>query len=36
MKWIKSYVEYKESLVIDLGLDSIDLMESLNVWHDVL
>ena len=36
MKWIKSYKKYKESLVIDLTFQSLDLMESLNIWHDVL
>jgi hypothetical protein len=36
MKWIKSYKKYKESLVIDLTFQSVDLMESLNIWHDVL
>lgn len=36
MKWLKSYRQYKESIVIDLQYQSIDLMESLNIWHDVL
>ncbi len=36
MKWIKSYKKYKESLVIDLTIQSVDLMESLNIWHDIL
>jgi hypothetical protein len=36
MKWIKSYKKYKESLVIDLTFQSVDLMESLNIWHDIL
>lgn len=36
MKWLKSYLQYKESIVIDLQYQSIDLMESLNIWHDVL
>ena len=36
MKWLKSFTQHKESLVIDLKFRSIDLMESLNIWHDVL
>ena len=37
MKWIKSYNQYKESIVIDLQFSNgIDLMESLNIWHDAL
>lgn len=37
MKWLKSYRQYKESIVIDLQYQSIeDLMESLNIWHDVI
>ena len=36
MKWLKSFKKHKESLVIDLQFKSIDLMESLNIWHDVL
>jgi hypothetical protein len=36
MKWLKSFTKHKESLVIDLQFQSIDLMESLNIWHDVL
>ena len=36
MKWIKGFKKYKESLHIDLTFDQIDLMESLNIWHDVL
>lgn len=36
MKWLKSFTQHKESLVIDLQFQSIDLMESLNIWHDVL
>ena len=36
MKWLKSFKKHKESLVIDLQFQSIDLMESLNIWHDVL
>jgi hypothetical protein len=37
MKWLKSYQQYKESIVIDLQYQSIeDLTESLNIWHDVL
>lgn len=36
MKYIKTYKKYKESLQIDLGLLQIDLMESLNLWHDVI
>jgi hypothetical protein len=36
MKWLKSFTQHKESLVIDLQFQSIDLMESLNIWYDVL
>ena len=36
MKWLKSFKKHKESLDIDLQIQSIDLMESLNIWHDVL
>ena len=36
MRWLKSFKKHKESLVIDLQFQSIDLMESLNIWHDVL
>lgn len=36
MKWIKKFKRFQESLVLDLQFDTIDLMESLNIWHDVL
>jgi len=36
MKWLKTYKQHNESIVIDLNYQSIDLMESLNIWHDVL
>lgn len=36
MKWLKTYKQHNESIVIDLQYQSIDLMESLNIWHDVL
>jgi hypothetical protein len=37
MKHLKSYKNFKESLVIDLQFKGIDdLMESLNIWHDTL
>ena len=36
MKWLKSYAKYMESVSVDMGLQSVDLMESLNVWHDAL
>jgi len=36
MKWIKNFTNYKESLHIDLTFNQVDLMESLNIWHDVL
>lgn len=36
MKWIKKFNQYKESMTIDLTFNSIDLMESLNIWGDVL
>lgn len=37
MKKIKTYNQFKESLVIDLSFQGIeDLLESLTVWHDAL
>jgi len=37
MKKIKTYSQFKESLVIDLRFQGIeDLLESLTVWHDAL
>ena len=36
MKWIKYYKSFKESLQVDLQFTQIDLMESLNIWQDVL
>jgi hypothetical protein len=36
MKWLKTYGQYKESVSIDLRYQAIDLMESLNIWHDAL
>lgn len=36
MRVIKSYKQFKESLVIDLTVMSVDIMESMNIWHDVL
>jgi len=36
MKWIKQFKEFKESLQIDLTFNSIDIMESLNIWQDIL
>jgi len=36
MKWIKRFYQYRESLNIDTSLNKIDLMESLNIWQDVL
>ena len=36
MKVIKSYKQFKESIIIDLGLYSVDILESMNIWHDVL
>ena len=36
MKFLKRYSQYLESLQIDLSYQIIDLMESLNIWHDVL
>jgi len=36
MKFLKSFNKYKESIVIDLQLQTLDLMESLNIWHDAL
>ena len=37
MKKLKTYNQFKESLVIDLNFQNIeDLLESLTVWHDAL
>jgi hypothetical protein len=36
MKWIKKFSQFKESIVVDLTFNTIDLMESLNIWGDVL
>jgi maltooligosyltrehalose synthase len=36
MKTIKTYEQFKESLVIDLVTMSVDILESMNIWHDVL
>ena len=36
MKFLKKYNDYLESLQIDLSYQIIDLMESLNILHDVL
>ena len=36
MHKIKTYKQFKESLVIDLTLMSVDILESMNIWHDVL
>ncbi len=36
MKWIKRYNNFKESIHIDLSFNQVDLMESLNIWHDSL
>ena len=33
---IKKYSEFLESLQIDLSDQLVDIMESLNMWHDVL
>jgi len=36
MKWIKSYKNYKESLLINIELNGSDIMESLNMLEDLL
>ncbi len=36
MKFLKRYSQYLESLQIDLSYQVVDIMESLNIWHDVL
>lgn len=36
MKYIKTYKNYKESIKIDLGMYDVDIMESLNLWHDAI
>jgi hypothetical protein len=36
MRVLKKYQEFKESIFIDLGMLSVDILESMNIWHDVL
>ena len=36
MKWLKTFKKYRESLVINLEFETIDVMESLNIIQDVL
>ena len=36
MRKLKNFKEFRESLVIDLGILNIDVFESMNIWHDVL
>lgn len=36
MRVVKSYKQFKESLLIDLNVMSVDILESMNIWHDVL
>jgi hypothetical protein len=36
MERIKTYLQFKESYEIDLSLTPIDILESMNIWHDVL
>jgi hypothetical protein len=37
MRYLSNYQKFKESLVIDMQFQDIsDLMESLNVWHDLI
>ena len=36
MKYLKNFKKYKESMLIDLKLMSIDILESMNILNDVL
>ena len=37
MKYLKKYLTYKESVLVDLAYqDVIELVESLTIWHDAL
>lgn len=36
MRYLKSYNKFYDSYDVDLSTHSIDLKESLNIWHDVL
>jgi hypothetical protein len=36
MKWLKRFNKFQESLQIHTSFTQIDLMESLNIWQDVL
>lgn len=37
MKWIKKYNSFKESVSVDLSVQTmVDILESLTIWHDAL
>ena len=37
MKYLKKYLKYKESIVVDLAYQHmVELVESLTIWHDAL
>jgi len=36
MKWLRSYNQFVESVSFDLSSSSLDLMESIGIWHDAL
>lgn len=37
MKYLKKYLSYKESILVDLAYqDVVELVESLTIWHDAL
>jgi hypothetical protein len=36
MKYLKRYKKFIESIVVDLGMCSVDIMESMNVWYEAL
>jgi hypothetical protein len=37
MKYLKKYISFKESVLVDLSIQTmVDILESLTIWHDAL
>jgi len=37
MKYLKKYISFKESVLVDLSVQTmVDILESLTIWHDAL
>ena len=36
MKYLQKYKKFIESIVIDLAMCDVDILESMNIWHDSL